>query len=149
MKYNFMLFGDEFSCYRPMHSSELPIEFHFILMQFFSRNGIQPYIYFKILFSIVSYHNLLHAWEGVWVNLGRRDRMCETSGLVLYGELRLVLLTQTKSTSVINGAYTFGLSILCGIWNSKPSTNEISLTESLREWICAAFQNVASYSSCL
>ena len=75
--------------------------------------------------------------------------MWETSGLVLYGELRLVLLKQTKSTSVFNAAYTFGLTLLCGIWNSKPITNEASLTENLREWIGAVLQNVASYSSCL
>ena len=72
----------------------------------------------------------------------------EALGLVLYGELRVVILTQAKSTSVINGAYTFGLKLLCEIWNSKPITNETSLMESLREWICAVIQNVASFSSC-
>ena len=73
--------------------------------------------------------------------------MWEALGLVLYGELRLVLLTQ--ATLVINGAYTFGLTLLCEICNSKAITNETSLAESLREWICAVLQNVASYSSCL
>ena len=61
--------------------------------------------------------------------------MWEDSGLVLYGELCLVLLTQAKSTSVINGAYTFGLTLLWKIWNSKPITKETFLTESVREWI--------------
>ena len=41
------------------------------------------------------------------------DRFQSTLGLVLYGELRLVLLTQAKSTLVINGAYTLGLMVLC------------------------------------